>query len=67
MRRAGCATDECLALEDASRGVISAVAAGVPCVAVLNDMTRYEPPTGALLTLNSLAELDLDSLAANWR
>jgi HAD superfamily hydrolase (TIGR01509 family) len=66
-RRVGCAPGECLALEDAARGVRAAVAAGVPCVAVLNEMTRYEPPEGALLTLNSLGDLDLDSLAANWR
>ena len=65
-QRVGCVPAECLALEDAARGVRSAVGAGVPCVAVLNDMTRYEPPEGALLTLNSLADLDLDSLAANW-
>jgi len=66
-RRVGCAPGECLALEDAARGVRAAVNAGVPCVAVLNEMTRYESPEGALLTLDSLAELDLDSLAANWR
>ena len=56
----------CLALEDSPRGVRAAVAAGMPCVAVVNAMTRFEPPVGARLVLNSLAELDLDVLAAAW-
>jgi HAD superfamily hydrolase (TIGR01509 family) len=51
----------CLAIEDSSRGVRAALGAGVPCVAVLNEMTRYEPPEGALMTLQSLSELEFDS------
>ncbi len=65
-RLVGVSPVECLALEDSARGVHAAVAAGIPCVAVLNEMTRYEPPEGALQVLQSLTELDLDALAARW-
>ena len=60
-RIVGASPPECLAIEDSSRGVRAALGAGVPCVAVLNEMTRYEPPQGALMTLQSLAELDFDA------
>ncbi len=65
-RELGAAPAEVLALEDAPRGVRAAAAAGVACVAVVNEMTRYEQPEGAFLVLNSLAELDLPALAARW-
>jgi HAD superfamily hydrolase (TIGR01509 family) len=65
-RKTGCAPAECLAVEDAPRGVRAAVAAGMPCVAVLNEMTRYEPPEGAVAVLNSLSELDVEELAGRW-
>lgn len=65
-RLLGMAPGDCLALEDSSRGVRAAVAAGMPVIAVVNEMTRFEPPVGALRVLDSLAELDLDALAAAW-
>lgn len=52
----------CLALEDSSRGVRAARGAGLPCVAVLNRLTRYEPPEGAVLTLGDLSEVDFDRI-----
>ncbi len=58
----GLSPGECLALEDSGRGVRAAVGAGVPCVAVLNALTRYEPPAGAILTVNDLAEVDFDAI-----
>jgi HAD superfamily hydrolase (TIGR01509 family) len=66
MREAGTGPGEALALEDAPRGMRAAVAARVPVIAVVNEMTRYEPPFGAFMVLNSLRELDLDKLALNW-
>jgi HAD superfamily hydrolase (TIGR01509 family) len=65
-RLLGAAPAECLALEDSPRGVRAAVAAGMPVVAVVNEMTRFEPPVGAVLVLDSLADLDLAALAAAW-
>lgn len=56
----------CLALEDSPRGVAAAAAAGMRCVAVLNDMTRIEPPRGAWRVVDGLASLDLDGIAARW-
>ena len=44
----------------------AAAAAGIRCVAVVNALTRLEPPTGAWLVLESLVELDLDEVAARW-
>lgn len=61
-RLMGVSPESCLALEDSPRGVRAAVAAGMRCVAVVNEMTRYEPPKGAILVLQSLAELDFDAL-----
>jgi len=55
---------ECLALEDSSRGVRAAVGAGMPCVAVINRMTRYELPEGALKMVDGLAEVDFAAIAA---
>ena len=66
MRAAGVGPGETVALEDSPRGVRAAIAAGVPVIAVVNEMTSYEPPVGALLVLNSLKELDLDRLASAW-
>jgi len=57
---------ECLALEDASRGVRAASAAGVPVIAVLNEWTKSVVPPEAFLILNGLNELDLARIAANW-
>ena len=66
MREAGARPDETLVLEDAPRGLRAASAAGIRCIAVLNEMTRYEKPAGAFMVADSLAEVDLSALAANW-
>lgn len=65
-RTLGVPPSACLALEDSPRGVRAAVAAGMPVVAVVNEMTRFEPPVGALRVLSSLAELDLAGLALEF-
>ncbi len=66
MREAGARPDETLVLEDAPRGLRAAIAAGVRCIAVLNEMTRYEKPEGAFMMVDSLAQVDLAALAASW-
>ena len=66
MRNAGTGPGETVALEDSPRGMRAAIAAGVPVVAVVNEMTSYEQPVGALMVLNNLKELDLGRLAASW-
>ena len=66
MREAGTKPDETVALEDAPRGMRAAVSAGVPVIAVVNEMTKYAPPFGAFMVLSSLRELDLEKLALNW-
>ncbi len=53
----------------------AALAAGLPCVLVLNDLTRLGgreavaargTRRGPLSVLDSLADLDLAAVAANW-
>lgn len=66
MRMAGTGPGETVALEDSPRGMRAAIAAGVPVIAVINEMTSYEEPVGAFLVLNSLAELDLAKVAGSW-
>ena len=43
----------------------AAIGAGMSCIAVLNEMTRYEPPEGAMAILESLSEIDFEALAAS--
>lgn len=62
----GAPPDGCLVLEDSPRGVAAANAAGMRCIAVLNAMTRIEPPRDAWRVLDSLAALDLPAVAAAW-
>ncbi len=64
--RVGAPPSACLALEDSPRGVRAAVAAGMPVIAVVNALTRFEPPVGARRVLQSLAELDLEAFASEF-
>ena len=40
VKRVGCAAEDCLAVEDSERGLVSASAAGIRCLVVPNDLTR---------------------------
>ena len=46
LRRFGATTDETLVVEDSSRGLRSAVAAGIDCVVVHNDFTEAQTSPG---------------------
>jgi HAD superfamily hydrolase (TIGR01509 family) len=59
----GVAPASCLAVEDSVHGVLSARAAGMPCVVVPDDVTTGDPRlTAATERLDSLRDLDGDGL-----
>ncbi len=47
MERSGCGPEECLVVEDSERGLRAAVAAGIRCIVVPNDLTRDATFSGA--------------------
>ncbi len=54
----------CLAIEDSVNGVLSARAAGMPCVAIPDAVTAADPRlAAATIRLTSLRELDDERLA----
>jgi len=61
---------QCLAVEDSINGVLSALAAGMRCVAVPDPVTAVDPRlSAATLRVGSLRDLDrtcLDALRANY-
>ena len=60
--RLGVPPEAALALEDSPNGVRAALAAGLRCVAVPNEVSRHLDLSAADAVLDSLAELDLDAL-----
>ena len=58
----GASSAEGIAIEDSVNGVISAVTAGLFCVAVPNEMTKSMDMGLAHLKLESLAEMSLKKL-----
>jgi HAD superfamily hydrolase (TIGR01509 family) len=57
MERCGCGPAECLVIEDSPRGVASAVAAGIRCLVVPNDLTRGAAFAGAWRILADCREV----------
>jgi HAD superfamily hydrolase (TIGR01509 family) len=53
MERSGCGPEECLVVEDSARGLRAAVAAGIRCIVVPNDLTRDAAFAGAWRILPS--------------
>ena len=59
--------ENCIAFEDSPKGVESAKAAGIFCVAVPNSITEESNLEGAELKLNSLADMPLAELEKRFR
>ena len=57
MQRCGLTPDLCVAVEDSPRGLASAVAAGIRCLVVPNDLTRGHAWQGAARILESCREV----------
>ena len=57
LRRSGAAREEALVVEDSSRGLRSAVAAGMDCAIVFSDFNKEEDFSQARYRIQSLAEL----------
>jgi len=57
LKRFGAAKEETLVVEDSSRGLSSAVAAGIDCAAVYNDFTKSQDFSQARYQIETLAEL----------
>lgn len=57
LQRFGATKEETLVVEDSSRGLSSAVAAGIECAVVQNDFTRGQEFPGARYRIKTLSEL----------
>lgn len=57
LRRFGAAEEEALVVEDSSRGLNAAVAAGIDCVVVHNEFTKTQDFSAATYRIDTLAEL----------
>ncbi len=57
LKRFGAAREEALVVEDSSRGLSSAVAAGIDCAIVYNDFTKSQDFSQARYRIEALAEL----------
>ncbi|WP_377273577.1 HAD family hydrolase [Peterkaempfera sp. SMS 1(5)a] len=57
LKRLGAAKDETLVVEDSSRGLNSAVAAGIDCAIVYNDFTKAHDFSRASYRIKTLIEL----------
>lgn len=57
LERFGASADEAVVVEDSSRGLRSAIAAGIDCVVVDNEFVRSQDFTGATARIRSLDEL----------
>lgn len=57
IKMSGCAPDDCIAVEDTERGVISAKEAGIKCYAIPTVLSKSHDFSGAERVLSSLSEL----------
>ncbi len=61
LRDMGLQPDQAIVFEDSFHGVEAAIAAGIFCVAVPNDVTRHWPMPEADLTVNALLDMELEA------
>jgi len=64
LNRLGLHAEECLAVEDSALGLRAARAAGIPTIATVNDYTRDQDFSGALVVLDDLGAISLTQLRA---
>jgi HAD superfamily hydrolase (TIGR01509 family) len=57
MERSDCLPEECLVVEDSERGLRAALAAGIRCIVVPNDLTQAGEFAGACRVLRSCREI----------
>jgi HAD superfamily hydrolase (TIGR01509 family) len=57
LERSGFKAAECLVVEDSPRGLASALAAGIRCLVIPNDLTRGAPFSGAWRVLENCREI----------
>lgn len=57
VQRAGCTPQECVAIEDSERGLLSAKAAGIACWVIPTELTRYGDFSMADKVLTSVADV----------
>jgi HAD superfamily hydrolase (TIGR01509 family) len=57
LARLGLAAERCIAIEDSERGLAAAIAAGVRCVVIPNELTRAGDFRQAAAILDSIAEV----------
>jgi beta-phosphoglucomutase-like phosphatase (HAD superfamily) len=57
LKRFGATKEETLVVEDSSRGLNSAVAAGIECAVVYNDFTREHDVSAASYQIAALIDL----------
>lgn len=62
----GVPIEHCIAVEDSSAGINAALAAGMRCIAVPNSLSAHMALPEATLRLNSLAEMDCETLLAQF-
>jgi len=67
MARCGLGPEDCVAVEDSPRGLASALAAGMRCLVVPNDLTRGHAWQGAWRILESCREVPGAIAGANGR
>ena len=67
MERSCCRPEECLVVEDSERGVRAAVAAGIRCIVVPNELTRGGEFAGAWRIFSSCREIpdEIEKLNGN--
>ena len=62
----GCDPKECLAVEDSGNGLTAAKRAGMPCLVIPNQITRYCEFEGYYQLAESLEEVNLDDIIKDY-
>lgn len=62
----GVQPEECLVIEDSANGLLAATRAGMRCLIVPNDITKYLSFEGAYQVLDSLEQVNLDAIIRDF-